>query len=282
MTCSKLSSASSSRRGRRYDSRSVISWPAEVFRPSPAAIAGATRSAAETEASSRNRAPSAKPGPSRRAASTMSRLFPTPPGPVRVTSRTPSPTTRSSTAAISCSRPSSGVGRHRNSPGQRRLVRGVLAGVGQLEPLAQQHRQVVLDQLLQLGGVREVLVGDVTLVLDPGQHLRQPRIAIRRRRLDVDEPGQPGRQPVLVLQPGHLLAGRDPAVALPVDRRRRPGSAPGRPGTPSAAGAAGRPARTSPAPAAAGSPRPAPPGAQRPAPAAWNSRRPGPADRACG
>ena len=36
----------------------------------------------------RRTAPSAKPGPSRRAASTMSRLFPTPPEPVRVTSRT--------------------------------------------------------------------------------------------------------------------------------------------------------------------------------------------------
>ena len=74
-----------------------------------AAIAGATRSAAETEASSRYRAPSAKTGPSHRAASTMSRLLPTPPRPVRVTSRAPSPTTSFLTAAASSSRPSSGV-----------------------------------------------------------------------------------------------------------------------------------------------------------------------------
>ena len=41
--------------------------------------------------------------------------------------------------------------------------------------------------------------------------------------------------------------------------------APGTPDTPAAAGTAGHPARTSPAPAAAGLPRPAPPGAQPPA-----------------
>jgi integrase/recombinase XerD len=37
----------------------------------------------------------------RRPASIMSRLFPTPPGPVKVTSRTPSRATRSSSAAAS-------------------------------------------------------------------------------------------------------------------------------------------------------------------------------------
>jgi hypothetical protein len=62
-----------------------------------------------------------------------------------------------------------------------------------------------------------VLIGDAAFVLDPGQQLRQPRLALRRRGLDVDEPGQPGRELVLVFQSRDLLARRDPPVALPVD-----------------------------------------------------------------
>ena len=115
VTCSKLSSTSSSRL-RRYDTRSARSLSPEVFSPSPAAIAPGTRSADGTDASSMNRTPSAKPSRSRPAASTASRVFPEPPGPVRVTSRTPSPRTRASTAAISCSRPTSGVGGTGSSP----------------------------------------------------------------------------------------------------------------------------------------------------------------------
>jgi hypothetical protein len=49
------------------------------------------------------------------------------------------------------------------------------------------------------------------------QQLRQPRFTIRRRRLDVDQPRQPHRQLILILQPGDLLARCDPAVTLPVD-----------------------------------------------------------------
>ena len=109
ITCSKLSSTSTSRRARRYDFRSVISLPPEVFSPSAAAIAAVTSSAARTGPSSTNRTPSSKPGPSRCATSTASLLFPTPPGPVRVTRRTPSARTRSLTAAASSSRPTSGV-----------------------------------------------------------------------------------------------------------------------------------------------------------------------------
>src|SRR6185437_10929026 len=156
------------------------------------------------------------------------------------------------------------------------------AGPGHLEPLAQQHRQVVLHLLLQPGGVREVLVGDFSVVPDRGQHLRQPPIALRRRRLDVDQPGQPGRQLVLIFQPGDLLPPARPTRSSASRSPRRPGSAPGRPGTPAAAGAAGRPARTSPAPAAAGPPPPAPPPARPPARPAPSSRTPSPADRACG
>ena len=106
--------------------------------------------------------------------------------------------------------------RHRHRPCQRRPVRGAVPRWRHLEPLAQQHGQVVLDQALQLGGSREVLVGHVTGIPDPGQHLRQPRLTLRRRRLHIDQPGQPRRQQVLILQPGYLLPRRDPAVALPV------------------------------------------------------------------
>ena len=60
------------------------------------------------------------------------------------------------------------------------------------------------------------------------------------------------------------------------------GEAPGCPQAHSVAGAAGRPARTAPAPAAGWSPRPAPPDARRPAHPESSSRTPGPADRACG
>jgi hypothetical protein len=64
-----------------------------------------------------NRIPSAKAGRSRPGASTASRLFPEPPGPVRVTSRTLSLPTRASTAATSFSRPSGGVGGTGSAPG---------------------------------------------------------------------------------------------------------------------------------------------------------------------
>ena len=106
--------------------------------------------------------------------------------------------------------------RHRHRPCQRRPVSGAVPRWRPLEPLAQQHGQVVLDQALQLGGSRKVLVGHLTVIPDPGQQFRQPRLTLRRRRLHIDQPGQPRRQQVLILQPGNLLPRRDPAVALPV------------------------------------------------------------------
>ena len=62
-----------------------------------------------------------------------------------------------------------------------------------------------------------MLVRHLAVVPDPGQQFGQPRHAVRRRPLDVDQPGQPGRQLVLILQPGDPFTRRDPAVALPVD-----------------------------------------------------------------
>ena len=55
---------------------------------------------------------------------------------------------------------------------------------------AELQRLVENDLAVLLGGSREMLVGHVTVIPDPGQHLRQPRLTLRRRRLHVDEPGQ--------------------------------------------------------------------------------------------
>src|ERR1700748_2387804 len=148
VTCSKLSSTSSRRLGRRYDSKSAISGPAEVFRPSPAAIAAATRPASETEASATKRAPSANPRPSRPAASTMTRALPPPPGAGERHQPHTLPDHQLVDGGGLLLAAHQRRGRHRKSPGQRRLVRSALAGPGHLEPLAQQHRQVVLHLLL--------------------------------------------------------------------------------------------------------------------------------------
>jgi len=80
MTCPKLSSTINSRRGRRYDSTSVISLEPVALTPSAAATAYITSSAARTELRPANgrrpRSPgSAGPPPPRRAA------LPTLPGP---------------------------------------------------------------------------------------------------------------------------------------------------------------------------------------------------------
>jgi len=109
LTCSKLSITSSTRLACRYAMTSVTSLPAEVLSPSPAAIAAGTRSADWTGARSMNRTPPGNSGRSLVAACMASLLFPTPPGPVRLISRAPCPSTRSAIAAVSCWRSTSGV-----------------------------------------------------------------------------------------------------------------------------------------------------------------------------
>jgi len=194
----------------------VALGPADVFSPSPAAIAAATRSAADTADRSTNRAV----GETRSEPPRGLHHQPTLPDPARAGQRHqphPLPDDQILDRGGLLLTAQQRRGRQRKRPGQRRLALSVFMPLGHLEPLAQQHRQVVLEQPLQLGGLGEVLVGDVTGVPDPGQQLRQPRLTVRGRRLDVDQPGQPGRQPVLILQPGDLLARRDPAVTLLVD-----------------------------------------------------------------
>jgi hypothetical protein len=84
------------------------------------------------------------------------------------------------------------------------------------EPLGQQHSQIIGEQFRQIIGGAEALVGRPVVGLDPCQHLRQPGLALRGG-LHVDELGLVPRQEILILKTGDLLAGRHPAVLLPVD-----------------------------------------------------------------
>jgi hypothetical protein len=59
-----------------------------------------------------------------------------------------------------------------------------MAGSGG-EPLTQQHRQVITHQPAQLGGGAEMPVRRRGVILDAGQQIAQARVAVSRRRLDV-------------------------------------------------------------------------------------------------
>ena len=84
------------------------------------------------------------------------------------------------------------------------------------EPLAQQHRQVITHQPAQLSGGAEGTVGLRRLLLDPRQQISQPGLAIRRRRLDIQQPRQLTGQLELLLQARDPRAGDELAVPLPV------------------------------------------------------------------
>jgi len=90
------------------------------------------------------------------------------------------PNTRSSTAATPRSWPAAAwPALEQPRPAPRRSWR--LHQAGHLEPLAQQHGQVVLDQVRQLRQIGEMLIGDATGIPVPGQHLAQPRLTVRRQ-----------------------------------------------------------------------------------------------------
>src|SRR5690606_27703737 len=95
--------------------------------------------------------------------------------------------------------------------------RGVGMRGGRLETFRKQPDEVTLDQAHQLLGRPEALVGGLAVGLKLPQQLRQPRFALRRRMLDVEQAGAVPGQPVLVLQSGNGFALADPAVALPVN-----------------------------------------------------------------
>jgi hypothetical protein len=111
ITCSQLSSTSSSRFGARKATRVSRSSLAAVSRTRRIeAIAGETRAGSVKGARSTKKTPSGNAASNSAATANASRVLPDPPGPVSVTSRDPSLTNRRLTAAASSSRPMSGVG----------------------------------------------------------------------------------------------------------------------------------------------------------------------------
>ena len=113
------------------------------------------------------------------------------------------------------------VGRRREMVG--RVVRAGVRGVGRsapgargVEALREQDREVRFDELSELLGRRERLVRGRVVVADVRDELGESLLAFRRL-LHVDELRHlVRRESVLVLEAGHLLAGGDPAVLLPV------------------------------------------------------------------
>jgi hypothetical protein len=70
---------------------------------------------------------------------------------------------------------------------------------------------------VELGRLAEGAIGHAVLVLQQGQHLLEPGLDLGCRSLDVDQLGRPVGQDELVLEPGDVHVGGQPAVALPVD-----------------------------------------------------------------
>ena len=109
-------------------------------------------------------------------------------------------------------------GRHAGDEGCRALA--VLAAeprAGLVEALGQQRREVAGHALGELVGVREGQVGGGVVGADACDELVEPLVAVLAL-LDVDELRHgPGCEVVLVFEPGDLLLGCDPAVAVGVD-----------------------------------------------------------------
>ena len=109
------------------------------------------------------------------------------------------------------------VGGKREPRWARRLVRAVVRGARE-EGFAHHECQVVGDETFEFIWVREALVRDLVTGADAVEHLVQPRFARWCRSFDVDELRLRAAEQVFVLETGHVHAGSDPAVALPVDR----------------------------------------------------------------
>src|SRR5579864_1533463 len=63
----------------------------------------------------------------------------------------------------------------------------------------------------------EGLIAHVVVCANAVQEGAEPWLSIWSGRLDIDELGFPYGQSVFVFQPRDVLAGRDPAILLPVD-----------------------------------------------------------------
>jgi len=88
---------------------------------------------------------------------------------------------------------------------------------GSFEPLRDQDGEIARNELSELLRCLEVLVRGSRIGSEDAQQRSEGRFAIRARLLDVQEPRHTGRESILVLETRYLLAGRYPAVALPVD-----------------------------------------------------------------
>ena len=86
-----------------------------------------------------------------------------------------------------------------------------------LEMLGQEERQVSRDALRQIRARLEVVIRGAVVAAEFVDETIEPVLALRRRLLDVQQPGPIAREPIFVLQPGDRLTGCDPPVALPVD-----------------------------------------------------------------
>ncbi len=126
-TCSKLSSTSTQRPSEMIAATASAGSCPMVREPSAAASAGSTSSAPGNALRSTPAAPS-RPPASRQATSWASRLLPTPPGPVTVTSRTLRSRASLVTAARSASRPTSELTGAGSPMVVRRAGRRVTAG----------------------------------------------------------------------------------------------------------------------------------------------------------
>ena len=171
-------------------------------------------------------------------------VLPIPPGPVSVTSRTSGAANSLATSSMSSSRPSNEVGDagQRRSMGMSHVVRFGRRD----ESLAQQQRQVVAHQAIELVGIAERSVRLGAFVLELLDHRRESILAIGRRHLDVDQAGERVRQLELVFEPRDVHVGADPAVALASRDRRTRRTALGRPDTTRAVDAVGHRVRTAP------------------------------------
>ncbi len=110
ITCSKLSSRSSSRLLRKYPiSVSRGFCPATSLMPNAWVIVGTTRAALRTAARETKKTPSGKASSRLAATSRLSRVLPMPPGPVIVSRRRSSRCMSARIAALSSARPMSGV-----------------------------------------------------------------------------------------------------------------------------------------------------------------------------
>ncbi len=201
-TCSKLSRTRvSARPPNAPASASRTGTPPSNPRPIDVATAGSTAAGSATVSSGTKTTRSGCSAPARRAASIASRVLPIPPGPTTVTNRLPEAMLRSS-SAISSVLPTRlltgvGIGR-RGGAGCSCLLR--CRRLTDQESLGEQDGEVVGEQALELGGGLEGLVGDRVVRAHGVQELDKPLLAVRCRRLEVDQPRQSTREPVLVLE----------------------------------------------------------------------------------